>query len=159
LRVIAREREIGLIIYSFTWYQLQVILTTTSRPSLTTTSRSAISRRNALPPALSNSRCIHSAQREFWSFRRVVGSVRCDVPPLQGEDREGTPSSGAASDGSARVPGTSPGTVPSWGEAPCCGLQGHPMAVITCDMSRPWCACKPQCATSLLGGRCGSCTC
>jgi hypothetical protein len=35
-----------------TWYQLQVILTTTSRPSLTTTSRRAISRRNALPPAL-----------------------------------------------------------------------------------------------------------
>uniref|UniRef100_A0A804NX88 Uncharacterized protein n=1 Tax=Zea mays TaxID=4577 RepID=A0A804NX88_MAIZE len=26
-------------------------------------------------------------------------------------------------------------------------------------MSRLWCACKPQCAASLLGGRCGSCTC
>jgi hypothetical protein len=96
-----------------TWYQRQVILTTTSRPSLTTTSRRAISRRNALPPALSNSRCIHSAQREFWPLRRAVGLVRCDVPPLQGEDREGTPSSGAASDGSARVPGTPPVSHPA----------------------------------------------
>jgi hypothetical protein len=37
-----------------------------------------------------------------------VRLVRCDVPPLQGEDREGTPSSGAASGGSARVPGMPP---------------------------------------------------